>query len=82
MISSEWQKPVDDLPGFILAGFADVRRATGRYPRRLFVSGLLAEIMRVSAGVWGPTAAPGVWGWVRFLDPETALGRDEFGQLE
>ena len=79
---SAWQLPVDDLPGFILAGFADVRRATGRYPRRLYVSGLLAEMMRVSVGIWGPTALGGVWGWVSFLDPETAVGRDEFGALE
>lgn len=81
-MKSAWQTYVDDLPDFILAGFGDVKRTTGRYPRRLIVSQLLAEIMHVSVGVWGPTAAPGVWGWIEFLDPEDAIGIDEFGQPE
>lgn len=78
---SAWQKPVDDLPGFILAGFADVKRATGRYPRRLYVQGLLAQIMGAQGGVWG-LLLPGIWGWIHFLDPEFALGKDEFGNPE
>ena len=42
----------DDLPDFILAGFVDVHRVTGRYPRELFVNRLLAEMMDARPGVW------------------------------
>jgi hypothetical protein len=71
----------DDLPDFILAGFADVRRTVGHYPRTLLVGTLLAEMMKVRPGVWR-LYAPGVWCWSSWLDPEIALGMDEFGHPE
>ena len=67
----------DDLPDFILADFANLRRATGHYPRELFVGRLLAEMMGVRHGVWR-LKSPGVWCWVGWLNPEFARGKDEF----
>ena len=72
----------DDLPDFILAGFIDVRRTTGHYPRELFVGRLLAEMMDARPGVWRLCGPAGLWGWSSWLDPEVALGMNEFGQPE
>lgn len=74
---------VDDFPDFLLAGFVDHKKATGRYPHMLYINALLAEMMQCRPGIWGPTIGfPGVWGWLGRLTAEAARGKDEFGYPE
>ena len=79
-----WRVYVDDLPDYILAGFGEVRRITGRYPTMLIVGPLLAEMMGgKSVGVWRPCLCRhgcGVWAWSAFLHPGDVRRTDEYGQ--
>lgn len=70
---------VDDFPDFILEGFVDLERATGRYPRMLIIRELLAEMMNAEPGLWRPSAFGGIWHWRMTCVPD---GIDEFGNLE
>ena len=72
---------VDDFADFLLEAFVDHRIMTGRYPRILYVSHLLGQMMKCRPGIWRPTRGfGGIWGWVKYLPAGVADGRDEFGQ--
>lgn len=73
------QCTTDDLPDFLLEGFADLKAATGHYPRVLLISDLLGEMMGKRPGVWR-LERPGLWCWCKYLDLSSHHDMDEFGQ--
>ncbi len=54
---------VDEFPTTVLAGFRSMRKATGKYPKKIVLGYNAAKAANMRGGVWEPGVSPGIWRW-------------------